>query len=88
MNREELVKKISALDFAKLEAQLFLDTHPECAMALEYFNATLDELDRLRAEYVGKYGPMIAEDNGDEGWKWVNSPWPWQTEMTNMGGRK
>lgn len=88
MSKEELMKRIQALDFAKLEAGLFLDTHPECAMALEYFNTTLDELNSLRAEYVAKYGPLTAEDNGTEGWKWVNSPWPWQTQMTDMGGRK
>ncbi len=88
MSREELMKKITALDFAKFEAQLFLDTHPDCAMALEYFNSTLDELNSLRAEYAAKYGPMLAEQNGDEGWKWVNSPWPWQAQMTDMGGRK
>ena len=87
MSREELMKKISALDFAKFEAQLFLDTHPECEMALEYFNRTMDELNALRAEYVAKYGPMVAEDNGEAGWKWVSSPWPWQAQMSDKGGR-
>ena len=37
-NREKLLKSVQQYSFAVLEAALFLDTHPDCADALAYYN--------------------------------------------------
>ncbi len=78
MNREELMDKIHALSFAMTEAQLFLDTHPDCRAALDYFRGLRDELDGYMTEYQNKHGPLFADMTVGDKWVWVDGPWPWQ----------
>ena len=76
MNRDELMNRIHALSFAMTEAQLFLDTHPECRDALTYFRERRDELDNAMTEYQNKYGPLFADMTVGDKW---SCPWPWQS---------
>lgn len=78
MNRDELMDKIHALSFAMTEAQLFLDTHPDCRDALMYFKKSREELDTAMTEYQNKYGPLFADMTLGDKWTWVDGPWPWQ----------
>lgn len=78
MNRDELMNKIHALSFAMTEAQLFLDTHPDCRDALTYFRQTGEQLDTAMTEYQNKYGPLFADMTVGDKWTWVDGPWPWQ----------
>lgn len=78
MTREELMDRIHALSFAMTEAQLFLDTHPDCRAALDYFRNLRDELDGLTTEYQNKYGPLFADMTVGDKWAWIDGPWPWQ----------
>ena len=78
MSREELMREIHALSFAMTEAQLFLDTHPECRDALMYFKDLGGKLDVLMTEYQNKYGPLFADMTVGDKWTWVDGPWPWQ----------
>ena len=78
MTREELMDRIHALSFAMTEAQLFLDTHPDCRAALDYFRNLRDELDGLTIEYQNKYGPLFADMTVGDKWAWIDGPWPWQ----------
>ena len=55
MTRDELMRRIHALSFAMTEAQLFLDTHPECRDALDYYRRLGDDLDTVMIEYQNKY---------------------------------
>ena len=76
---DSLLEKIRALSFVKAELELYLDTHPNCKAALEYFVKTTDELSTLTEEYEANHSPITAGGvRGDEGWTWVNTPWPWQ----------
>ena len=78
MTKEELMDKIHALSFAMTEAQLFLDTHPDCRAALDYFRAAKDEMDMAMTEYQNKYGPLLADMTVGDKWAWIDGPWPWQ----------
>ena len=78
MSREELMDKIHALSFAMTEAQLFLDTHPDCRTALDYFRGLRDELDVAMTEYQNKFGPLFADMTVGDKWSWIDGPWPWQ----------
>ena len=78
MTREELMDKIHALSFAMTEAQLFLDTHPDCRAALDYFRNLRDELSLLTTEYQNKCGPLFADMTVGDKWAWIDGPWPWQ----------
>ena len=76
----ELADQIRSLGFVKAELELYLDTHPECTTALDYYHRTVDELKRLVEEYENTVGPLTAMGVTDtEKWTWVNGPWPWQT---------
>ena len=48
----DLAEKIRALGFVKAEIELYLDTHPDCIIALDYYHRTVDELKRLVEEYL------------------------------------
>jgi len=74
-------KALAAAHFAAFDANLFLDTHPDCTLALEYFYDRQDEYADLLAAYVDRFGPVCAGDDGmSDKWLWVNKPWPWQLE--------
>ncbi len=79
MSNGELMKKIQALSFAMTEAQLFLDTHPECKTALDYYRRTADELDDAVTEYENQHAPLFADGVSAERWNWIDGPWPWQS---------
>ncbi len=79
INKSSLLEEIRALSFVKTELELYLDTHPKCTQALEYYEKTVDELDSLRTMYEGEYDPLFAKGvRSDKGWTWINTPWPWQ----------
>ena len=79
--RMTLLRKISEVSFAMDEARLFLDTHPCCKEALEYYKNMCAVRDKLVKEYTACYGPLSSYDCFcDDCWKWVEYPWPWEGE--------
>ena len=82
-----LEEKIRSLAFVKTELELYLDTHPNCRTALEYYQTTLAELEKLTEQYENEVGPLTAQGvNSTDEWTWVGGPWPWQSG--NMRGRE
>ncbi len=74
-----LPEQIRALCFVKTELELYLDTHPKCRTALDYYYMTVEELKRLTEEYENTVGPLTAMGNvSTTEWNWVDGPWPWQ----------
>ena len=82
MNIEEqsLLRKISSAQFAAWELHLFLDTHPNNSEARKKYNEYVEKTAMLVKEYEDKYGPLRASNQNMDKWKWVNDPWPWETE--------
>ena len=76
--KNELLRKVQALSFAKVETELYLDTHPESTQALNYYKKILEELDDAMTEYQNKYGPLFADMTVGDKWTWIDGPWPWQ----------
>ncbi len=72
-----LMKKIQSLSFAKVESELFLDTHPECRQALEYYKEIVKNLTDAMDEYSAKYGPILSADVQGDKWTWTDGKWPW-----------
>lgn len=73
-----LADQIRALTFVKTELELYLDTHPRCRTALDYYRQTIDELKRLTEMHENTTGPLTAQGNvSTEQWNWVDGPWPW-----------
>ena len=76
--RESLLKKIMAYSFAAYDWVLYLNTHPNDAMALEMFKNMNKKATALKAQYIEKYGPLSHSDvDATDGWTWVQDPWPW-----------
>ncbi len=74
-----LAEQIRALCFVKVELELYLDTHPRCRTALDYYRQTVDELKRLTEMYENTTGPLTAKGNvSTKHWDWIDGPWPWQ----------
>ena len=81
MNQNELMQYISELEFALTDLNLYLDTHPDNAEALEMFTKLAATLKSIKADYAKKYAPICAMDaKNNVPFEWVSAEykWPWQ----------
>ena len=78
---ERLLALIRRLDFALVEINLYLDTHPYSRTALNHFERILRERNQAAERYESAFGPLTAMGNGtrDE-WMWSTGTWPWQID--------
>ena len=75
------LRAIQELSFVKAELELYLDTHPDCKTALDYYHKTVDALDKMMAEYQAKGTPIVAAGSiAKDSWSWIKGPWPWQKD--------
>ena len=76
--REMLMRQIMEYSFAAHEWNLYLDTHPDSKMAIEYFKNMSKKAMELKKRYAEKFGRITVSDvNSDTEWTWVTEPWPW-----------
>ena len=82
MNRDELMSKIQETGFAVFDTVLFLDSHPTCRVALDFYNENKHMYERYVEEYEKNFGPLsIGGVNMDaDSWTWIQGPWPWELE--------
>ncbi len=81
VDEQVLMRAIEAVSFVMDDVRLFLDTHPQDADALAYYNKARGERDALVAQYTAAYGPLnFYQAGGSTQWNWVQGPWPWQIE--------
>ena len=73
-----LMKKIQALSFAMVETELFLDTHPNCRHALDYYKDLRDNYRAATEEYSARFTPITSGMITGCEWKWAMGEWPWQ----------
>lgn len=78
-SRSVMLKHVQMYSFAAHDAALFLDTHPCCGEALEYYRKYKKLYEEAKAEFESKYGPitMMSGEN-DTCWTWISDPWPWE----------
>ena len=79
-DREMLLKKISTYQFASLDLQLYLDTHPDDEGAIGKMNMFREKAAPLIKEYEKKYGPLKKSATEANNWSWIKAPWPWESE--------
>lgn len=82
-SKENLIKKIHALDFAIHELVLYLDTHPISEKAMKLLKEYREKRKECITIYEEKYGPYIvtpADVPISSCWQWLESPWPWENE--------
>lgn len=78
--RETLLKKISTYQFAALDTQLYLNTHPNDSAALEKVKRYNAMAKPLIEQYEEQYGPLTKNNNEGNRWNWMKGPWPWESE--------
>lgn len=78
MERKELLHNVQKTSFALVEVNLYLDSHPDCAEALEYFEKIKSENKMARKAYEEYCGPLTAASDNNDSWQWVKTPWPWE----------
>ena len=78
--QKKLYRMIQQVSFVLYETALYLDTHPHCRPALEYFNRYNARLKELTEKYESRFGPltMSGQNCGSTCWQWVETPWPWE----------
>ncbi len=82
MNKErlEMLQRMQELEFACIDLNLYLDTHPTDQKALMDYNTYTYQLMMVKAEYESLYGPLknFGCSQSQYPWKWVEGPWPWE----------
>ena len=79
-SKNELLLEIQQACFAAYDLQLYLDTHPDCAEALDLFTKLNATISSLKFDYENLYGPLKASSSPNETpFKWAdeNYEWPW-----------
>lgn len=83
MNRDDLLKRLTILDFLAVDLQLYLNTHPDDIEAIDKYNSVIKEADTIRAMLEKVDGPIYSfrsYSNSDE-FTWIDNPWPWEKEF-------
>ena len=78
--REALLKQISTYQFAALDLQLYLDTHPNDEKTLEQLRQFRKKAAPLTKEYEETYGALTKRGDSGNNWGWIKAPWPWECE--------
>lgn len=92
MNRDELLKTLSELDFMAVDLALFLNTHPDNREAIQTYNQIITAADAVRMKYEEAFGPLCSfrsyATNTDD-WQWKDAPWPWQQDANfSLAGKE
>ena len=89
LSGDALLEEIRALGFVKGELELYLDTHPMCTTALDYYHQTLAALNTLTEKYEITQSPLTASGvTSTEHWSWVEGSWPWQKGNGAQNGKE
>lgn len=79
MDRNELLSYINVYGFAVDDTVLYLDTHPDCKEALNYYKEVSQKYQEAVAMYETTYGPLRASSvECSNEWTWIRDPWPWE----------
>lgn len=83
MDKDKMLFEIMALDFALIDLNLYLDTHPTDSDAIDLFNNVAKKRKVMVESFQAMYGPLTANGytNSEDMWDWVEDPWPWDKRI-------
>lgn len=84
MNEQaQLLEELMKYEFSAIDLNLYLDTHPNDAQALNHFNSLTRRIAMIRKTYQRDFGPLLNYGfcPSQYPWRWVNDPWPWEVEF-------
>lgn len=76
----ELLNQIMMVQFAMVETNLYLNTHPYDQRALAHHNMLSKQFQMLRQQYEMLYGPLTFQGQAANYWSYLCTPWPWDIE--------
>lgn len=78
--RENLLNQWQQYNFALIDLDLYLDTHPNESNVVKLYNNYLKIEKQIRDKYESMYGPLTlySDDLDKNSWVWIRSPWPWE----------
>lgn len=76
----ELLFEIQQVDFALVELNLYLNTHPMDQQAIVQYNELAQRSQILRQNFETQFGPIahFGRSLSPSPWSWSSTPWPWQ----------
>ena len=82
-DRTTLLKEIDEVSFALNDVTLYLDTHPDCADAISYFNQMAPKRQQLLKDFAANFEPLtvdcISKNGGlSDHFTWLDGPAPWE----------
>lgn len=84
----DMLSAIRELSFVKTELEEYLDTHPNCKTAIDYYHQTVDALNKLTMEYQTTGNLIVAQGSmNKDRWEWVEGLWPWQNGKQMREGK-
>ena len=82
VNRQEKpdtpTTQLQTLAFAIQELALYLDTHRDDKEAFEVFQTFQRLYNKGKEKYEKECGPLTHMSPMDNGYTWLNDPWPWE----------
>lgn len=76
--RDSLMEQIMEANFAAIDLNLYLNTHPNDKKALAKFKEAVAKKNALTKRFEEKYGPLTAAANAEKDtWMWIENPYPW-----------
>lgn len=81
--KHELINTIREIEFAAIELQLYLDTHPCDQRAIIDYNGYVQQLELTKRSYEAKFGSLLNFGNAPSqlyAWQWADDLWPWDME--------
>jgi spore coat protein JB len=77
--RSQLLRHVQICKFELVDSSLYLDSHPDCPEAVEYYKEHLDHYHKAVAAYEEHCGPINHKSAVKNGrWTWNDAPWPWE----------
>ncbi len=78
-DKKALMRKLQVYGFALYDTVLFLDAHPEDNGALDFYDKMSAAYNQTKKQYEDLFGPLTIHDvDTDNGWTWIQKPWPWE----------
>ncbi|MDR7871496.1 MAG: spore coat protein CotJB [Tissierellaceae bacterium] len=79
-----LLVDIMEANFVVVETALYLDTHPNDEGALRLHNSSSQRYQQLLDMYESRYSPLRNTSTSRYPWGYVEEPWPWDINFTNI----
>lgn len=74
-----LLYQLQQLQFALIEMQLYLDTHPFDQMAQRDLMQLSNQIEKIMPKVEKYYGPLTSHGYMKENpARWITEPWPWE----------